>query len=243
MPHPFAFCAKGWAAGTSAIKGGWPSVVLANPRRKRLPQLSWGSKAGHHGPRSHVHSSQPRPGHLCYTDGMPTRLHRYYRAGCSHFVTTSCYQRLPLLGSAQDRDLFVHVLEQVRRRYHFVLVGYVVMPEHVHLLIRGRSGRIRRGSCRRSSRAARRRLTHLRNAATPQQLSLWTGPVERGRIWQPRFCDFVVFSDPQARGEVAVPAPQSGKARLGARARTVGLEQLPALRVCRGRTGPGERAA
>jgi REP element-mobilizing transposase RayT len=27
------------------------------------------------------------------------------------------------------------VLEQVRRRYRFVVVGYVVMPEHVHLLI------------------------------------------------------------------------------------------------------------
>jgi putative transposase len=27
------------------------------------------------------------------------------------------------------------VLEQVRRRYQFVVVGYVVMPEHIHLLI------------------------------------------------------------------------------------------------------------
>jgi REP element-mobilizing transposase RayT len=24
---------------------------------------------------------------------------------------------------------------QVRRQYHFVVVGYVVMPEHIHLLI------------------------------------------------------------------------------------------------------------
>lgn len=27
------------------------------------------------------------------------------------------------------------------------------------------------------------------------QLSLWEEPVERGRIWQPRFYDFVVFSE------------------------------------------------
>ena len=65
---------------------------------------------------------------------MPRRLHRYYGAGYLHFITTSCYQRRALLGSGKNRDLFLHVLEQVRRRYHFVVVGYVVMPEHVHLL-------------------------------------------------------------------------------------------------------------
>jgi putative transposase len=31
--------------------------------------------------------------------------------------------------------LFLKVLEQARQRYGFVVVGYVVMPEHIHLLI------------------------------------------------------------------------------------------------------------
>ena len=66
---------------------------------------------------------------------MPKRLHRYYGAGYTHFITTSCYRRLPLLGSSRSRDLFLRVLEQVRRRYHFLVLGYVVMPEHVHLLM------------------------------------------------------------------------------------------------------------
>ncbi|HET9309264.1 MAG TPA: hypothetical protein VFO46_24840 [Candidatus Sulfotelmatobacter sp.] len=39
----------------------------------------------------------------------------------SHFITTSCYLRLPLLGRARNRDLFLRVLEQVRRRYRFVV--------------------------------------------------------------------------------------------------------------------------
>jgi len=52
-----------------------------------------------------------------------------------HFVTTSCYHRWPLLARAEDRDLFLETLEEVRRSYRFVVVGYVVMPEHVHLLI------------------------------------------------------------------------------------------------------------
>jgi putative transposase len=65
---------------------------------------------------------------------MPTNLHRYYGAGHLHFITTSCYQRRPLLGTPQNRNLFLEVMERVRRRYGFVVVGYVVMPDHVHLL-------------------------------------------------------------------------------------------------------------
>ena len=64
---------------------------------------------------------------------MPSDLHRYYHAGYSHFTNTSCYQRRPLLGTPRSRDLFLEVMEQVRQRHQFVVVGYVVMPEHVHL--------------------------------------------------------------------------------------------------------------
>jgi REP-associated tyrosine transposase len=127
---------------------------------------------------------------------MPNRLHRYYGAGYLHFITTSCYRRLPLLGTAWNRGLFVHVLEQVRRRYRFVLVGYVVMPEHVHLLVsepeRGDPSVVMQAI---QQGVARRLLARLHRVENSQQLSLWSGPRERSRIWQPRFYDFVVFSD------------------------------------------------
>jgi putative transposase len=73
---------------------------------------------------------------------MTKDLHRNYGAGYLHFITTSCYRRRALLGTPQSRDLFVEVMEQVRRRYRFVVVGYVIMPEHVHLLFGCASGRI-----------------------------------------------------------------------------------------------------
>ena len=66
---------------------------------------------------------------------MPRNLKRYYGADHLHFITCSCYQRRPLLGSATRRDLFLELFEQMRRRYEFVVLGFVVMPEHVHLLI------------------------------------------------------------------------------------------------------------
>ena len=66
---------------------------------------------------------------------MPAGLHRTYGAHHLHFITCSCYRRLPFFRSARARYRFLSLLEQTRQRYRFVVAGYVVMPEHVHLLI------------------------------------------------------------------------------------------------------------
>ena len=42
---------------------------------------------------------------------------------------------MPLLGTEPARHLFLKILSEVRERYDFALIGYVVMPEHIHLLI------------------------------------------------------------------------------------------------------------
>ena len=66
---------------------------------------------------------------------MTKGLVRYQQAGCFHFLTFSCYRRLPNLGTAQAHSLFERSMEVMRQRYDFVVCGYVVMPEHVHLLV------------------------------------------------------------------------------------------------------------
>jgi putative transposase len=126
---------------------------------------------------------------------MPNRLHRYYGAGYLHFITTSCYQRRALLGSPQNRDLFLEVMERVRRRYHSVVVGYVVMPEHVHVLF----SEPEHGDPSDAMQAikqgfARRLLGKLRSQADPHD-QIWSAALEAGHIWQRRFYDFVVFSE------------------------------------------------
>ena len=65
--------------------------------------------------------------------GMRAGLKRYYLQGSLHFITFSCCRRLPHLGTAARRNLSLRVLEQARRRYQFAVLGYVVMPEHLHL--------------------------------------------------------------------------------------------------------------
>jgi REP-associated tyrosine transposase len=87
-------------------------------------------------------------------------------------------------------------LEQVRQRYRFVVVGYVVMPEHVHLLLsepdRGNPSVVMQAL---KQGFARRLLRKLRSRIDPRQATLWNQALEEGHIWQRRFYDFVVFSE------------------------------------------------
>ena len=59
---------------------------------------------------------------------MTAGLKRYRGAGDLHFVTCSCYQRQPLLNTAERRDLFLTVLEHVRKRYRFAVLVSLSCP-------------------------------------------------------------------------------------------------------------------
>jgi|SRR5271156_1549038 len=65
---------------------------------------------------------------------MTRGLIRLQETGNLHFITFSCYQRRPYLRTGQARSLFGDALERMRQRYSFYIVGYVIMPEHIHLL-------------------------------------------------------------------------------------------------------------
>jgi putative transposase len=66
---------------------------------------------------------------------MPDGLKRLHHSGQAHFLTFSCYHRQPLLAQLQVEGAFLDALDQVRRRFEIHVFGYVVMPEHVHLLV------------------------------------------------------------------------------------------------------------
>ena len=125
---------------------------------------------------------------------MRRNLRRYYGSGDLHFITFSCYRRQALLGTPRRRDLFLSVLEQVRRRYQFVVLGYVVMPEHVHLLVSEPEKKnpstvvqaLKLGFARRVFAQARRR----RN---PAQAVLFDSSPQH--IWQKCFYDFNVWTE------------------------------------------------
>jgi putative transposase len=66
---------------------------------------------------------------------MPDGLRRFQETNHSHFVTFSCWHRRRYFKSDDLYSLFVQGLEAARTRFNFRLYGYVVMPEHVHLLL------------------------------------------------------------------------------------------------------------
>jgi putative transposase len=145
---------------------------------------------------------------------VPSRLKRYYTSKDMHFITCSCYRRRRLLGAAHRRDLFLKILEEARQRYQFVVVGYVVMPEHFHLLIsepeKGDPSVVMKVVKQRFARRVHRK-------RSVDQLDLGGDGADE-HVWQKRFYDFNVWTErkrveklryihrnPVKRGLVAAP--------------------------------------
>jgi putative transposase len=135
---------------------------------------------------------------------MPKGLKRYYGRGHLHFLTFSCYRRLPLLGTVRARNTFVKALASIRERYQFLVVGYVVMPEHVHLLISEGPKctpstvlKVLKQRVSRDLRKQRRRVP-----AGQMRLAFKEGDAGLPRFWQPRFYDFNVYSAKKKREKI-----------------------------------------
>lgn len=60
---------------------------------------------------------------------------RYNTPGDAHVFTFSCFGRKPFLSKARSCKWFCEAVESSREKYEFYVWAYVVMPEHVHLLI------------------------------------------------------------------------------------------------------------
>jgi putative transposase len=87
------------------------------------------------------------------------------------------------------------VLEQTRQRYRFVVVGYVVMPEHIHLLLSepevGTPSTVMQVLKQRTARA----LLPKTKPRDPRQIKLFREIAARAPFWQTRFHDFNVWTE------------------------------------------------
>jgi REP-associated tyrosine transposase len=95
------------------------------------------------------------------------------------------------------RNIFLDILSAVRDRYVFALVGYVVMPEHIHLLIsepaKGTPSTVLQVLKQRVSRRIRRK-PRRRSLAAPLSLRFDRADHSLPQFWQARFYDFDVWS-------------------------------------------------
>src|SRR5215467_1330420 len=124
---------------------------------------------------------------------MPSGLHRTYGAHHLHFITCSCYRRLPFLNTPRSRDCVLKILEKTRQRYRFVVIGYVVMPEHIHLLVSepevGTPSTVMQVLKQRTARA----LLPKAKRRDPRKRELLEEQTRRA-FWQARFYDFNVWT-------------------------------------------------
>jgi putative transposase len=111
---------------------------------------------------------------------MAWGLKRYQESRQLHFITFSCYDRAPLLDTPHARDTFLQMLERVRSWYSFVVIGYVVMPEHVHLIV---------------SEPEKRPLALALQMIKQMVSRKLLEPGVKTPFWSPRYYDFNVWSE------------------------------------------------
>jgi len=66
---------------------------------------------------------------------MPRDLKRHDEPGHTHFWTISCHRRLTFFWNDALKQVVVDGLQRLQRQFRVCLIGYVVMPEHVHVLV------------------------------------------------------------------------------------------------------------
>ena len=135
---------------------------------------------------------------------MPRQQH-YYGLNHLHYLTASTYRRARVFDSQRIRLHFVKTLAELRVRLGFKLLGYVLMPEHFHLLIwpgeRADPSKIVQSLKERTA------IFILRNLRDNQHHP-WCGKMLArltlpstvqhhgpGRVWQRRFYDLNVWSE------------------------------------------------
>jgi len=105
-----------------------------------------------------------------------SRLRRIERVGRYFFVTTNLARGIPPL-SPIERSICLEQLAKAREKFCFALFGYVIMPDHVHLLLSTFETGLPEIMRAWKSRAA---------------VAIARAPRRLGPVWQKRYFDFIL---------------------------------------------------
>jgi len=157
---------------------------------------------------------------------MPWGLERFQHSGQTHFVTFSCYHRLPFLNPDPIKRSFELALERVRHTFQLRVYAYVIMPEHVHLLLSEPQRSLladaikslKQGVSRRAIEAVEFADTESSDGAPFKPSFGLSGafPTQTSphHFWQKRYYDFNVRNYDQFLGENQLHPPESSATRL-----------------------------
>ena len=65
---------------------------------------------------------------------MP-KLKHFDNLGTVRFVTFGCFRQGRDLSDPRARELLIKHIDEARKKHGFKLLGYVIMPEHVHMVL------------------------------------------------------------------------------------------------------------
>ncbi len=125
------------------------------------------------------------------TDQRPHKTRTAWNeARHAHLLTYSCVHRWPLLNKDRTRAWVVEAMDTVRRELGVALLAYVIMPEHVHLLLHPQRDnyemrRILAALKRPVAGAAKAYLQDTGNVAWLRKLSVDYPSRQVFRFWQP----------------------------------------------------------
>jgi putative transposase len=134
---------------------------------------------------------------------------RTYSPGQLQFITTSTYRRAPLFLSERFCRCFVERLAEVRQEMKFLLIGWVLMPDHFHLLLQPQPAEttplilkgLKEQTASRILKVLQENARHpwCRKMHARLRLPLTVHDESHYRLWQRRFYSFNVYSDKKCR--------------------------------------------
>jgi putative transposase len=130
---------------------------------------------------------------------------RYFAPGQLQFITSSVYRRLKLFEGHRLRCEFVETLRQLRQEMGFLLIGWVLMPEHFHLLLKPQPADSTSGVMQELKKRTAQGIVSI---LTQNQTHPWCRTMLRGlrlppsvqsdsyyRVWRRRSYPFGVYSE------------------------------------------------
>ncbi len=156
------------------------------------------------------------------------RYRNVYQDDCSHFCTASVIDCIPALLGERICHLLLGSWRKQRKRYAVRIEGFVIMPDHVHLLVRGSAEGVRKfmqyslAETSRGIQAALESVARSGDALAGSHLRVFrsaaNGP-SLGKVWKERFralpvdreCDLLVkleyiHNNPVRRGLAEAPS-------------------------------------
>jgi REP element-mobilizing transposase RayT len=119
-----------------------------------------------------------------------------------HYLTFVVLQRVRVFADQGNCQLFIEALDETRKQYPFKLIAYVIMPDHVHLIVNPAGGDIELVGKTLKGKSAKKILDRLKifeNGSTLSQLkrsaigkrnhtfSLWQKKVKSVDLWTHKF--------------------------------------------------------